>query len=68
MTGVYLSDYEMRALSVRCTLCGAATQENCHDELGRSGRPHVARLEAYERANGNPGAWGGTGPRMKSHA
>jgi hypothetical protein len=64
---VHLSDYELRTLSVPCTLCSAKPQHNCLDVYAdtaerqqRETRPHVARLEAYERANGNPGAWGGT--------
>jgi hypothetical protein len=53
---VYLSDYEMRVRSVRCSLCNARPQANCRNEQGAEGRPHVARLEAYDREHAKPEA------------
>jgi hypothetical protein len=47
----YMTDFELRSLSVRCPLCNAKPQSLCINTETQDANkvPHVARLEAYER-------------------
>lgn len=45
-----MDDIDIKAFSVRCTLCGAASHTPCKDEEGKPNKvPHVARINNFER-------------------
>ncbi len=45
-----MEDRDIKAMSVRCTLCGAASHTPCRDEQGKPNPvPHIARLENFDR-------------------
>ena len=45
-----MTDLDLRAMSVRCPLCSATSQQPCQDERGNKNPvPHLARAKFYLR-------------------
>jgi len=42
-----MTDLELRALSVRCSLCWVSCQHPCIDDQGKQCNTHLARMDAY---------------------